>query len=257
MNTIGSRTQVQVTASESTLGNTTNSLNPQKTETSDDVFDLKHNPYAWYDRHNVAMAYRCYSSNCTPTQWAQSVYNNGSDSRGQVLYENALKNESTVNATFPTGLCVTEQGIKICELGYGDEMTKNTPNDTLVIRGNEFTCIDLKRRSSSNYKTKSGAPLILKSLPSGTFCVSDFGDIEINRTVEVKKYWGRILSNDSSNYYIPQTSYGTCIWTSEGGNAGVPYIHIANSNSGLDENFHAVKAFCVNGDNQVDIYTGI
>jgi hypothetical protein len=244
------------TASGSTLGNTTNSLNPQKPETGDDIFDLKNNPYAWYDRHNVAMAYRCYSSSCTPAQWAQSVYNNESDSRGQVLYENALKSESSINATFPTGLCVTEQGVKICELGYGDEMTKNTPNDTLVIRGNEFKCIDLKKQNSVNYKTNFEAPLILKSVPSDTFCVSDSGGIEINKTIEVKKYWGRIMRNsNSSNYYIPQSNYGTCIWTSEGGNAGIPEIHIASSNSGLDYNFHAVKAFCVNGDNQVDIYT--
>ena len=42
--------------------------------------------YAWYDNHNVAMAYRCYPSapeaGCSAQDWAFAVYNNKNDSRG-------------------------------------------------------------------------------------------------------------------------------------------------------------------------------
>ena len=233
----------------------------QKSESIGDLFsNSSDDEYGWYDRHNVAMAYRCYSlQSCNASQWAKAVYNDEKDSRGKILYDNAYKNQLNNNSLFPSGLCVIENATKICELGNSDEMSKNIPDQTLAIKGNNISCINLLNKSISDYSGNGSSPFIIKPIQGKIFCVSDFGDIEIDKTLEVKKYYGKILSRNiydpiKNNYYLPN-QYDTCLWTYGAGSGSIPGIEIANSTNGPAFDAYAIKAFCVNGDNQVDIYT--
>ena len=86
-----------------------------------------------------------------------------------------------------------------------------------------------------------------------TYCAADIGAVYIDPTIKVAKYFNKIMTNRSGNYFVPNT-YGTCIWTSAGGSGYVPDIAVSNNIGPMDSQY-SVRAFCKNGNNQVDIYS--
>ena len=230
-------------------------VSQQTIETSDDPFPVQDTEcnsagcpqYKWYDRHNVAMAYRCYTgTQCTAQQWAFAVYANSNDPRGQTLEQQANSVADASTSQFPSGKCVTESGVQICDLSY-NVISQSGNTRTIKMQGNEITCQDLATNNSSDVRSDTTN---ISTDPQ--FCATDFGAIYIDPTIEVKKYYGDIQVGNSS-YTVP-SSYGSCIWTYNGGNGDIPYIEMSNQ-VGPDSSFYNVYAFCQNGSNQVDIYS--
>jgi hypothetical protein len=93
----------------------------------------------------------------------------------------------------------------------------------------------------------------LRASTGTAFCATDWGYVYIDPSLEVAKYYGGITREDYDKpYKIPQT-YDTCLWTYSDGNGAIPYLEVLSSvgpRTGYD-----VKAFCMNGNNQVDIYS--
>lgn len=238
---------------------TTGSINnfTQKAETKEDSFPVNDSTcnqndcsqYAWYDRHNVAMAYRCYSGNCTSEQWALAVYANSNDPRGSQLKKLADAQYVKEQAKFGSEKCVTEHDVKICDLkDSSTAITGNTDYRSVLVGGNSASCIDM---SSGNFITNSSEQIRAKI--SSSFCASDAGYVYIDPTITVNKYWGGIKRGGDSSPYTINKAYDTCIWTWADGNGAIPYIDVFG-NIGPRSGFN-VKAFCKIRQNQVDIYT--
>lgn len=228
----------------------------QKPETSADVFPMNKvecnqtscEQYAWYDRHNVPMASRCYPGGCTVEQWALAVYADPKDKRGNKLKELADKVFATQKSKFSTEKCVTENGIKICDLKYSSSPLSGISYRDLKLEGNKATCIDM---TTGSFITNNIDSIRASSNPS--YCASDVGYVYIDPTLIVNKYWGQIKRKGDTSPYLLEKSYDTCIWTWADGSGAIPYIDVLGNvgpRSGFD-----VKAFCKAGNNKVDIYT--
>jgi hypothetical protein len=206
--------------------------------------------YAWYDQHNVAMAYRCYpGTSCSAQEWALAVYGNQNDSRGSDLKQQADIAYASYKSQFPSEKCVNEGGVKICDLSFNVITTHPAGTRTVKMDGNKIGCVD----ASTGGKTSADSNQIIADA-GNTFCATDGGDIYIDPTLEVSKYFGMITKTDSyANYTLP-TTYSTCIWTYNGGSGNIPYLDITGSD-GPDTSYFNIKAFCKNGSNRVDIYS--
>jgi curved DNA-binding protein CbpA len=203
--------------------------------------------YDWYDRHNVSMAYRCYpsqNSECTASEWARAVYGDSSDPRGSTLKQQADLVAGTVASQYPSGKCVTESGLQICDLST-EVVGQTGSTRTIKVKANEIICEDLANGKSSDADADT---ISLNTDPQ--YCASDFGNIYIDPTIAVNKYYGSIQDNGSS-WVVPET-YFACIWTYNGGNADIPYVQLGNQ-VGPADSFYNVHAFCDNG--SLNIYT--
>ena len=224
----------------------------QTPETLSDPFPMNDSKaqYTWYSNHNVAMAYRCYpGDSCSSQQWALAVYDDQNDSRGLDLKQQADNSYKSYKSLFPSEKCVTENGSKICDLSFNVIATHSAGTRTITMDTNEIGCVNV----ATGQKTSSNSNQTI--IDSGnTFCATDGGDIYIDPTLDVSKYFGMINKTDGyANYTLPSI-YNTCIWTYNGGNGNIPYLYIMG-NDGPDINFYNVKAFCKNGNNRVDIYS--
>ena len=238
--------------SNSSVQLASNSLQ-QTAETSDDPFpvqDIECNStgcpqYAWYDRHNVAMAYRCYTgTQCTAQQWASAVYNNSNDPRGQTLEQEASSITDATTSQYPSGKCVTESGVQICDLSY-NVISQSGNTRTIKMQGNEIVCQDMTTGTHSDVRSDT-----TDISSDQQFCATDLGTIYIDPSVQVTKHYGAIQTIGSS-YTVPDSS---CIWTYAGGNGDIPYIQTSNQ-TGPDSSFYNVRAFCENGSNRIDIFS--
>ncbi len=224
----------------------------QTPETSSDSFPMNDgtNQYSWYNNHNVAMAYRCYpGGSCSAQEWALAVYGNKNDSRGIDLKQQADKVYLTYKSQFPSEKCVNESGIKICDLSFNVVATHPAGTRTVKMDANKIGCVDVAtgEKISSDFNQ-----IIVDS--GNTFCATDGGNIYIDSTLKASKYFGMISKNDGYvNYTLPFT-YNTCIWTYNGGSGNFPYLDIMGSD-GPNGDFFNVKAFCKNGNNQIDIFS--
>lgn len=143
--------------------------------------------------------------------------------------------------------CVTESGIKICDLSYNVISTENNTR-TVKLDGNEVSCLNVVYNQKQNIRLDT---IIVGK--EGTFCASDFGTVYIDPSLLVSKYFNQITKSQNSNNYLLPKVYNSCIWTYADGNARVPYISFGNNSfttTGYD-----IKAFCQNSSNQVDIYS--
>lgn len=117
----------------------------------------------------------------------------------------------------------------------------------LAIQGNAFLCYDTVTNTTSNYSTSN---FTQSSNPS--FCVSDFGDVEISPTLQVSKHWNGIKEDSLGNYYTDQKS-NSCVWTWVGGTANIPYMDFG-SNISKGKWADGLKAFCW-ANNSLNIYS--
>ena len=223
----------------------------QKPETSDNPFPMNNGDtqYGWYDQHDVAMAYRCYpGGGCTAQDWAYAVYANKNDSRGATLKQKADIAQASYISQFPVEKCVTESGVKICDLSHSVKKTYGDGTREVNFEANAIDCVNIATGQSTqnqgNTVTVGGSDM---------YCASDYGSVYIDPTIKVAKYFNKISrDNYSSPFYVP-SNYATCIWTYADGNGAIPYIEVS-SNVGPSSGFN-VEAFCKNGSNQVDIYS--
>ena len=157
-----------------------------------------------------------------------------------------IQNQELTNT--PTGKCVVENSTKICELGYGDEKSNTSSINRLAINteGAYFVCLDTVTKQYSNYSTNE---FTAPNNPS--FCVSDYGDIEISPSLIVAKHWGEIKQDTQLSYYVePKSNY--CIWTYAEGSGAVPNMTTGSSYSNSDGSYR--KAFCW-ANEKVNIYS--
>lgn len=168
----------------------------------------------------------------------------------EIVQQPAISDLNNTNisypAKFPTGKCVTESGVKICDLSYNVQQTFGDGTRNVSFQANDIDCVDVATGSQTQ---NQGDVAIVDS--GNTYCASDLGAVYIDPTINVNKYFNQI-TNNGSNYKVPNT-YTTCIWTYADGNADIPYILVSGSTgpaSGFD-----VRAFCQNGNNQLDIYS--
>ncbi|MEN9552099.1 MAG: hypothetical protein RI935_476 [Candidatus Parcubacteria bacterium] len=229
----------------------------QKPETRDDIFPMDNigcnqsscDQYAWYDRHNVAMAYRCYPGNCTSEQWAFAVYANSNDSRGIDLKKQSDVVYEKSRVKYSSEKCVTEHDVKICDLKYSSKQRQDLPlYRDVTAEGNSISCIEMNSGDVITNNINS-----IRAKTGSSFCVSDFGYVYIDPNLKVNKYWDLIERSDNSSPYKIQKNYDTCIWTWADGNGNIPYMEIFG-NVGTRSGY-SVKAFCKNGNDQVDIYS--
>ena len=205
--------------------------------------------YGWYDDHNVAMAYRCYpGGGCSAQDWALAVYNNKNDPRGATLKQQADSAQATYIAQFPAEKCVTESGVKICDLSHSVKQTFGDGTRNVSFQANAIDCVDVATGAQNQEQGNT-----VQVDAGNTYCASDLGAVYIDPTIQVAKYFDDIKRDaDDSPYYI-SSNYGTCLWTYDDGNAAIPYIKVSGS-TGPSSGFN-VMAFCKNGNNQVDIYS--
>jgi hypothetical protein len=223
----------------------------KKTEVSKDSFPMNDisAQSAWYDSHNVAMVNRCYPSGvCSAEDWAFAVYNNKNDPRGATLKQEADIAEAKYLAQFPKGKCITDSGVQICDLSNSVKTLNKDGTRVVSFQANEIDCLDVKTGKQVESESNS-----IKVDSGNTYCVSDFGDVYIDSTIQIAKYFNKIMRKSYNSPYYINTAYEKCIWTYADGSGSIPAIEISNS-TGPDSGFD-VKAFCKNGNNQVDIYT--
>ncbi|MDQ3089795.1 MAG: hypothetical protein M3Q24_01405 [bacterium] len=232
--------------------NSDNSLQTTLNTYSNDPFPMNdgNSQYAWYDQHNVAMAYRCYPSTlCSEEEWAFAVYGNKNDSRGSDLKQQADTVYASNKLQFPSEKCVNEGNVKICDISFNVVTTHPAGTRTVKMDGNKIGCIN----TLSGAKTTADSNVIIVDA-GNTFCATDGGDIYIDSTLDVSKYFGMIKKTDSyANYALP-ISYNSCIWTYNGGSGNIPYLDITGSD-GPDTGYFNIKAFCKDGNNRVGIYS--
>ena len=154
--------------------------------------------------------------------------------------------QPTPTSQYPTGKCVTESGVQICDLSY-QGTSDGGGTRAVTMQGNEIICHDITTGLNSDIR---GDSTTLNADPE--FCASDYGSIYIDPTIDVSKYYGDIQSN-GQNYAVPSTE-STCIWAYEGGSAAIPYIQ-AGSYIGPDLSYDQVHAFCQSVSNRLDIFT--
>lgn len=223
----------------------------KSTDVSNDIFPMNNVSlqFSWYDKHNVAMVNRCYpSSYCSAENWAFAVYNNKNDSRGVELKNAALKAQADYIAQFPNGKCSTESDIKICDLSSVVKSTNKNNTRTVSFQANQIECINIV----SGKNTESFDDSI--TIDNGNnYCVSDFGDLYVDPMIQIVKYYNQITRKNYNSPYMINTSYDKCVWAYDDGSGSVPSIEVLN-NIGPDSGFDT-KAYCKNGNNQIDIYT--
>ncbi len=147
---------------------------------------------------------------------------------------------------YPSGKCVTEAGVLICDLSYqSSDEAGNTR--TVTMQGNEIICHDMTTGLNADIKGDTGT---ISTDP--TFCASDYGGVYIDPTINVAKYYGSVQTS-GQDFAVPSTEYA-CLWTYTGGSAAVPYIQ-AGSYIGPDTSYDQVHAFCKSASGPLDIFT--
>jgi hypothetical protein len=177
--------------------------------------------------------------------------NNAPEETSKPLTNNTLDADiaSRIGKKSDTEKCVVESNVKICDLKYSSEVATDAFGyRNVLLEGNSATCIDMDTgKEISNDASR------IRAKTSSSFCVSDFGYVYIDPTIQVTKHWNEIKRKDYSSPYTVDKAYDTCIWTWEDGSGQIPYIGVYG-NVGARTGYN-VKAFCKNGINQVDIYT--
>jgi len=154
----------------------------------------------------------------------------------------------TADSQFPKEKCVIEYGVKICDLSYAVKKNYADGDREISFLANSIFCINTTTGEQNQNQGN-----FIKINKENNFCVSDLGSIYIDPTIEVKKYFNQITREDYNSPYIISTKYEVCIWTYSDGNGAIPYMEISN-NIGPSTGFD-VRAFCKNGNKQVDIYS--
>ena len=145
--------------------------------------------------------------------------------------------------------CVDENNVKICDLTYNSFPIEGLNYyRNVMMEGNSATCINIKTKDIINNDIFN-----IRATTDPSFCVSDWGYVYIDPSIYVNKYWNMIKREDYNLPYKIDKDYDTCVWTWSDGNANVPYKEVLGNignRGGYD-----TKAFCVNNDNTLDIYT--
>lgn len=164
-------------------------------------------------------------------------------------FGNTIKGgNTTASSASPNEKCVIEdKGLKICDLSFSDSYYSSAYRDILV-EGNIVACVDMKTGAVTQGNAES-----LRATTNPAYCVTDWGYVYIDPSLNVFKYYGLITREDYSKPYKVPRAYDTCVWTYNDGNATIPYLEVL-SNVGPRTGF-SVKAFCNSGDSRVDIYS--
>lgn len=235
----------------STSNSVPSNFSQQTAETSNDPFLMNDSgsQYSWYDKHNVAMAYRCYpGGNCTAQDWAYAIYDNKDDPRGTELKQQADLAQANYVSQFPVEKCVTEIGVKICDLSNSVKKTYGDGTREVNFQANAIDCINVSMGKSTQFQ---GNDITIDN--NNTYCASDLGSVYIDPTILVGKYFDKILRDNYNSPYYVSSNYTNCIWTYADGNGAIPYIEVSN-NIGPSTGFN-VKAFCRDSNNEVDIFS--
>lgn len=143
--------------------------------------------------------------------------------------------------------CVVEDSdTTICDLSYSSSYYSEQYRDT-ELEGNSAACVDVITGESHEVSADN-----IRASSNASFCATDFGRVYIDPNVEVSKFYGAIRRDSYSSPYKINSSYDTCIWTYNDGNANIPYLEVLG-NIGPRSGYN-VKAFCRNG-RTLDIYS--
>ena len=156
--------------------------------------------------------------------------------------------DSSGGSASPNEKCVTEdKDMKICDLSFSNSFYSSDYRN-IFVEGNTVACVNMQTGEVSQ-----GDAGRLRATTATAFCATDWGYVYIDPTLQVSKHYGAITREDYGKpYKIPQT-YDTCIWTYNDGNGVIPYLEVL-SNVGPRTGYNT-RAFCANGNNQVDIYS--
>lgn len=169
-------------------------------------------------------------------------------------YENNLTTNTDTTSSnsggskSPNKKCVTEdKDMKICDLSFSDSFYSSDFRN-IFVEGNVVACVNMQTGEVSQ-----GDAGKLRATTASAFCATDWGYVYIDPALQVSKHYGAITREDYGKpYKIPQT-YDTCIWTYNDGNGVIPYLEVLSSVG--PRTGYNTRAFCANGNNQVDIYT--
>jgi hypothetical protein len=143
--------------------------------------------------------------------------------------------------------CTTEDGdLTICDLSYSSSYYSAQYRDT-ELEGNSAACVDVITGESHEVSAEN-----IRASSNASFCVTDFGRVYIDPTLEVSKFYGAITRDGYSSPYKINGNYDTCVWTYSDGNGNIPYLEVLG-NIGPRSGYN-VKAFCRNGF-ALDVYT--
>lgn len=229
---------------------TTETYQPQAISETDFPMNEPTLQASWYYDRDVPRYRHCFvNGSCTAEQWALAVYGDTTDPRGTELKRQADISNAEYKSQFPNK-CVEENGVGICDLSSSVLQTYGDGKRSIKIEGNAINCVNAitgEQDQTQGNSTQVG--------PGNTYCVSDFGTVYIDPTVQVIKAFGQISDlTNSPNYSIPN-EHKACIWTYYDGNGAFPYMMVSGSigpSSG-----YSVRAFCSDFDNYVYIYSTI
>lgn len=143
--------------------------------------------------------------------------------------------------------CVVEDGdTTICDLSFSTSYYSEQYRDT-TFTGNTAACVDVITGNTHELSAQN-----IRVSSNSSFCATDFGYVYIDPTIEVRKYYGKIVRDNYSSPYKINASYDTCIWTYSDGNGNIPYLKVLG-NVGPRSGYN-VKAFCKNNLG-LDIYS--
>lgn len=193
-----------------------------------------------------------YSHNNTeePQKITPSVVasNNQKTTTNTILPQNEKTNMPSQYFNNSKEKCVIEdKNIKICDLFYSSSINEENRRN-IYVEGNVVSCVNTI--TEEVYSNKVGQ-IIIKVAPF--FCVTDFGYVYIDPTLEVYKYYGNITRKNYDSPYKINKNYDTCLWSYNDGNGNIPYLELLSDvgpRTGYD-----VKAFCLNENKGVDIYS--
>ncbi|MEI6352390.1 MAG: hypothetical protein WCO35_00410 [Candidatus Nomurabacteria bacterium] len=151
--------------------------------------------------------------------------------------------------------CVIESGVKICDLSHNVKNTNPDGTREISFEANKIDCVNV---STGKSKQIQGNDITLDK--DNTYCVSDLGSVYIDPTVKVGKNFGEIgeagtVTNGTYSSLLVPSIYKTCIWTFDM-TANDHVINISNNIGAQNAmDYSNVRAFCKNGNNQVNIFT--
>ena len=145
--------------------------------------------------------------------------------------------------------CVTESGVKICDLSHSVKDTNADGTREVIIDGNKADCMNVATGNTTQYQSNN---ITIGS--NNIYCVSDIGSIYIDPTIQVGKDFNNIVYDKSNSTLSVSDAYKTCIWIRYDSSNNSNFEISNNSVIAIDIPVFA-EAFCRNGNNEVDIFT--
>jgi len=216
--------------------------------TTDFPVEDRESQYRWYLDNDIPRNAHCFTySSCTEEEWAYAVYGDRMHPGGKNLKTRADTLKAEYKSQFPTK-CVEESGVRICDLSYSVLKTYDDGQRSIKLEGNAIYCVNAVTGALEQTPGNSS-----QISPASMYCVSDFGAVYIDPTIEVTKHFGEIYDLRYGSNFSIKNDYRACIWTYVDGAARIPYMLVSASLGPTSG--YTVRAFCTNFDNRVYIYS--